>query len=174
MSEIPAIDSETKNWVKQELKRLEAQEDYSPFVPAVDNLVASWQENNPKMYQRLERAKLTRQFAEVILAGHTGWGSSGQALLQGTWATPAPKEGWEERQFTLPEVIQHDENQARPPDGDEPRLSRKSPAQAGLSVSGREDIPRSSRYSQSQGNISPKGMGIADVDRVVEGFKNEF
>ena len=40
-----------------------------------------------------------------VLAGYTGWGSFGQELFKGTWASPAPKEGWEERDQWLREEI---------------------------------------------------------------------
>lgn len=43
-----------------------------------------------------EARKPTREEQEV-LAGYTGWGSFGQELFKGSWAKPAPKQGWEAR-----------------------------------------------------------------------------
>lgn len=47
--------------------------------------------------QLIESGRKPTPEEQEILAGYTGWGSFGQDLFQGTWARPAPKQGWEER-----------------------------------------------------------------------------
>lgn len=43
------------------------------------------------------------------MAGYIGWGSFGQELFQGTWATPRPKQGWEKEDQWLREHLGKDE-----------------------------------------------------------------
>ena len=62
------IDQKTKDWIRLELAKLEADPDYSPMIPGLEQLMEQWQESNPKMYGELQRAGLLRQLAQVIQA----------------------------------------------------------------------------------------------------------
>jgi len=62
------IDEKTKNWIRQELAQLEQDDEYAPMIPGIDAQVEQWKAYNPKMYQSLQEAKLTRQLAQVLQA----------------------------------------------------------------------------------------------------------
>jgi hypothetical protein len=93
------IEQSTKDWIRKELAALEADEDYSPMIPGLEDLIEQWQEYNPKMHARLKKAGLLRQFAQVIQAKI--WAD--RELLERTWPPTDAREQAERNWYMEPE-----------------------------------------------------------------------
>jgi hypothetical protein len=93
------IDQQTKDWIRGELAALEADEDYSPMIPGLEDLIEQWQEHNPKMYAELKKENLLRPMAQVIQAKI--W--EDRELLERTWPPTDAREQAEKNWYMEPE-----------------------------------------------------------------------